>query len=162
MSTIITPATLTVTLKESISLNGSQQGGTNSFTIGSIKDVYKRILTIDADDDATVLVVKSTTAISDGALDKDRIKYIRITNLDSSATVTVSLQLDSGEDNSAADIQSTHLLAAKQSFIMGTPDEAVNVHDSSATISTGLTDLESILVNPGAAAGTIEVFVASI
>ena len=162
MGTSITPAVLSVTHTESISLNGSQQGGTNSFTISSIKDVYKRILTIDAGDDATVLVIKSTTAISDGALDKDRIKYIRITNLDSSATVTVSLQLDSGEDNSAADIQSTHLLSAKQSFIMGTPDEAVNVHDSSATISTGLTDLESILVNPGAAAGTIEVFVASI
>ena len=138
MGTSITPATLTVTHTESISLNGSQQGGTNSFTISSIKDVYKRILTIDADDDATVLVVKSTTAISDGALDKDRIKYIRITNLDSSATVTVSLQLDSGEDNSAADIQSTHLLAPKQSFLMGTQDEAVHVKENTAAISTGL------------------------
>ena len=162
MGTSIVAAPLTVTLSESISLNGSQQGATNSFTINSIKDVYKRILTIDADTDATVLVVKNATGDSDGALDKQRIKYIRVTNLDSSATITISLQLDSDEDNSAADIQSTHLLAAKQSFIMGTPDEAVNVHDSSPTISTGLTDLESILVNPGAAAGTVEVFVASI
>jgi hypothetical protein len=162
MGTSITPAVLTVTQIESITLNGAQQGGTNSFSIDDIKDVYKRILTIDADTDATVLVVKINTATSDGAFDKERIKYIRITNLDSSAAVTISLQLDSDEDSSAADIQSTHLLAAKQSFVMGTPDEAVHVKDDTAAISTGLTDLESILVNPGAVAGTVEIFVASI
>jgi hypothetical protein len=153
---------MTVTITETISLNGYEQGSTNTLTIGSIKDVYKRILTIDADDDATVAVFKSTTAITDGALDKDRVKYIRITNLDNSAAVNVSLQLDSGEDNSAADLSITHLLSAKQSFIMGSPDEAAHADDDAASIVTALTDLESIIVDPGAAAGTIEVFIASI
>ena len=45
---------------------------------------------------------------------------------------------------------------------MGSPDEAVQVHDSSATISSALTDLESIIVDPGSNAGTVEVFVASV
>ena len=162
MGTSITPAALTCTITEAITLNGVAQGGTNSFSIGAIKDVYKRILTIDAGDDATVAVFKTTTAIADCALDKDRVKYIRITNKDGTNAVNVSLQLDSGEDNSAADLSVTHLLSAGQSFLMGSPDEAAHADDDAASIVTALTDLESIIVDPGANDGTIEVFIASI
>ena len=161
MASTISAANLKVKITEEVILNGKDQGGTTELTIASIKDISKRIVTIAADDDATVLVFKSTTASADGALDKDTVKYIRITNLDDSNSVNISLQLDSDEDNSAADIQSTILLEAGRSFIMGTPDEAVQVHDSSATISTALTDLESIIVDPGSNAGTVEVFTAS-
>ena len=161
MASTISSANLKVKITEEIILNGKDQGSSNTLTIGSIKDISKRIVTIAADDDVTVLVFKSTTASADGALDKDNVKYIRITNLDDSNSVNLSLQLDSGEDNSAADIQSTILLEAGKSFMMGSPDEAVQVHDSSATISTALTDLESIIVDPGSNSGQVEVFVAS-
>ena len=161
MASTVSAANLKVKITEEVILNGMDQGGTTELTIASIKDVSKRIVTIAADDDATVLVFKSTTASADGALDKDTVKYIRITNLDDSNSVNISLQLDSDEDNSAADIQSTILLEAGRSFVMGTPDEAVQVHDSSATISSALTDLESIIVDPGSNAGTVEVFTAS-
>ena len=162
MASTITAAALTVTITESIELNGKDQGGSNDFSISSIKDISKRIVTIAADDDATVLVFKSTTAIADGALDKDLVKYIRITNLDDSNSVNISLQLDSDENNSAADLSVTHLLEAGRSFIMGTPDEAVHADDAAASIVTALTDLESIIVDPGSNAGTVEVFTASI
>ena len=161
MASTVTAADLKVKITEEIILNGKDQGGTTELTIGSIKDVSKRIVTIAADDDATVLVFKSTTASADGALDKDTVKYIRITNLDDSNSVNISLQLDSDEDNSAADLSVTHLLEAGRSFIMGTPDEAVHADDDSATIVTALTDLESIIVDPGSNAGTVEVFTAS-
>ena len=162
MASTITASTLTVKITETISLNGKDQGGTNTFTIGSVKDVFKRIVTIASGDDATVLVFKSTTAIADGSLDKDNVKYIRITNLDDTNSVNISLQLDSGEDNSAADLSVTHLLEAGRSFIMGTPDEAAHADDDSATIITALTDLESIIVDTGSNAGTVEVFTASV
>ena len=161
MASTISSANLKVKITEEIILNGKDQGSSNTLTIGSIKDVSKRIVTIAADDDATVLVFKSTTASADNALDKDTVKYIRITNLDDSNSVNISLQLDSGEDNSAADLSVTHLLEAGRSFIMGTPDEAVHADDDSATIVTALTDLESIIVDPGSNAGTVEVFTAS-
>ena len=162
MASTITASTLTVKITETISLNGKDQGGTNTFTVDSIKDVFKRIVTIASGDDATVLVFKTTTAGADGSLDKDNVKYIRITNLDAANSVKISLQLDSGEDNSAADLSVTHLLEAGRSFIMGTPDEAVHADDDSATIVTALTDLESIIVDPGSNAGTVEVFTASV
>ena len=161
MASTISSANLKVKITEEIILNGKDQGSSNTLTIGSIKDVSKRIVTIAADDDATVLVFKSTTASADGALDKDTVKYIRITNLDDSNSVNISLQLDSGEDNSAADLSVTHLLEAGRSFMMGTPDEAVHADNDAATIVTALTDLESIIVDPGSNAGTVEVFTAS-
>lgn len=161
MASTITSSTLKVTITEQISLNGSEQGSRNVLNISDIKDVFKRIVTIAADDDATVLVFKSTTAIADGALDLQNVKYIRITNLDDSNSVGLSLQLDSDEDNSAANESCTILLEAGRSFMMGTPDEGIHVDDDSATILTALTDLESIIINPGANAGTVEVFVAS-
>ena len=161
MASTLTAATMTVSINESIVLNGKNQGGTSTLSIASIKDIYKRIVTIASGDDVTVATFKSTTAISDAAFDKDLVKYIRITNLDDSNSVNISLQLDSGEDNSAADLSVTHLLEAGRSFIMGAVDEAVHADDDAATIITALTDLESIIVDPGSNAGTVEVFIAS-
>ena len=161
MASTISSANLKVKITEEIILNGKDQGGTTELTIASIKDVSKRIVTIAADDDATVLVFKSTTASADGALDKDTVKYIRITNLDDSNSVNISLQLDSDEDNSAADLSITHLVEAGRSFLMGAPDEGVHADDDAASIVTSLTDLESIIVDPGSNSGQVEVFVAS-
>ena len=161
MASTITAANLKVKITEEIILNGKDQGSSNTLTIGSIKDISKRIVTIAADDDATVLVFKSTTAIADSALDLQNVKYIRVTNLDDTNSVGLSLQLDSDEDNSAANESCTILLEAGRSFVMGAPDEGIHVDDDSAGILTALTDLESIIINPGANAGSVEVFVAS-
>ena len=154
-------ATLKVKLLEDIILSNQDYSSKRTFEISSISNIFKRIVTVAADDDATVLVFKSTTASADAALDLQNVKYIRITNLDSSNSVNISLQLDSGEDNSAADLSITHLLEAGRSFLMGAPDEGAHTDDDSATIVTALTDLESIIVDPGSNSGQVEVFVAS-
>ena len=154
-------ATLKVKLLEDIILSNQDYSSKRTFEISSISNIFKRIVTVASDDDATVLVFKSTTASADAALDLQNVKYIRITNLDSSNSVNISLQLDSGEDNSAADLSITHLLEAGRSFLMGAPDEGVHSDDDSATIVTALTDLESIIVDPGSNSGQVEVFVAS-
>ena len=154
-------ATLKVRIQEDILLDNQDYGSKRVFEISSIVNITKKIVSIASDDDATVLVFKSTTAISDSALDLQNVKYIRITNLDSSNSVNISLQLDSGEDNSAADLSITHLLEAGRSFLMGAPDEAAHADDDAASIVTALTDLESIIVDPGSNSGQVEVFVAS-
>ena len=154
-------AKLKVKIEEDIILENQNYGSKRTFEISSIANITKKIVTIASDDDATVLVFKSTVASADSALDKENVKYIRITNLDSSNSVNVSLQLDSGEDNSSADLSMTHLLEAGRSFLMGAPDEGAHADDDSATIVTALTDLESIIVDPGSNSGQVEVFVAS-
>ena len=75
--------------------------------------------------------------------------------------MNVSLQLDSGENNSAADLSITHLLEAGRSFLMGAPDEGAHADDDAASIVTALTDFESIIIDPGSNSGQVEVFVAS-
>ena len=46
MTTTLTAATLTITLTESIELNGVEQGGTSTKTISSVNEVSKRIVTV--------------------------------------------------------------------------------------------------------------------
>ena len=154
-------ANLTVTHKEDITLNGQQFGGTNIFSISGINDVYKRIVTCPAGSDTTIAIFDSTEAISDGSIDIQEAKYVRVTNLDDTNSVNLSIQLDSDEDDSGANESATCLLAAGQSFVIGTPHESFHVNDDAATIITALTDIESILIDPSSNAVKMEVIVAS-
>jgi len=156
-------ATLTSTITESISLNGADRGSTNTLSVASVTQVFHRIVTCPTGQDTTVATFASTaddSAVS-GSLDVEDVKYIRVTNLDSSNPVNLSLQIDAGEDDSAADESATILIAAGRSFIMGAPSDGVAVSDANATIVTALHNLESLLIDPISNNVTVEVFIAS-
>ena len=161
MASTISAATMPVEITEKIILNGRDQGATNKLSISSIKDVSKRIVTVPASGDTTVLRFRAATSSADNALDLQNVKYFRITNLDDTNSVNLCLQIDTGEDDSGADGQATILLEAGRSFIMGAPDDGIIVHDSSSSIETTLNDLESIIIDSGTEIGTVEVFTAS-
>ena len=165
MATTISNATMTVTITESVSLNGTQQGGTNSFSISSVDEVYKRILTCPANVDTTILRTGVSADVTDSSLDIADCKYIRVTNKDDTNSVNLNLQIDvteSGSGASAANETATILLAAGESFIMGTPHDSIAVYDTDASVQTTLHDLESILIDPGSNAVDVEVFAASV
>ena len=61
----------------------------------------------------------------------------------------------------AADASATLLLDAGRSFIMGATHDGIAVDDDDAAIVTSLTDLESILIDPGSNAVSVEIFIAS-
>ena len=156
-------ATLTSTITESISLNGADRGSTNSLSIASVTQVFHRIVTCPTGQDTTLATFASTaddSAVS-GSLDVEDVKYIRVTNLDGTNPVNLSLQVDAGEDDSAADESATLLLAAGRSFVMGSPSDGVAVSDTDATLIDTLHNLESILIDPLSNAVTVEVFIAS-
>ena len=154
-------ANLIVTHSEDITLNGQQFGGTSTFSVSGINDIYKRIVTCPSGSDTTIAIFDSTEAIADGSIDIQEAKYVRVTNLDDTNSVNLSIQIDSGEDDSAADASATCLLAAGQSFVIGTPHESFHVDDDAGTIITALTDIESILIDPSSNAVKMEVIVAS-
>ncbi len=155
--------TLKVKIQEDIILDNQNYGSKRTLEIGSITDIIKRIVTVPASTDTTVLMFTSTTGIVDGALDIELVKYIRVTNLDSSNSVNLSLQIDAGEDDSAADNTAGLLLEAGKSFMMGTPSDGIAVEDDAATLITDGTfkNLESIIIDSGTNAVQVEVFVAS-
>ena len=153
-------ATLSVTHTESISLNDREQGGTKTYTIASIADVYKRIVTCPAGSDTTVATFQTLTSTSDNAIDLELTKYIRVTNLDASNSVNLTLQIAVAEGGTA-NMSATILLSAGETFTMGTPHDGIGIDDDAAGIVTSLNDLESILIDPGANSVAVEVFVAS-
>ncbi len=161
MATTITPATLTVKVTETISLNGSAQGATNTFTIASVNEIYKRIVTCPASQDTTVATFQTATNTADNAIDLEDVRYIRLTNLDASNSINLSLQIAGGEDG-AANMSTTLLIEAGKSFIMGSPHDGIALDDDAAGIVTALTDLESLLVDPSSNAVDVEVFIASV
>ena len=164
MASTITAAAMTVTITESISLNGSSQGSTNSFSIASVNEVAKRIVRCPANVDTTVFRSGVTVDVTDSSMDVQDVKYIRLTNLDGAESINVNLQIDvteSGSGASAVNETATILLEAGHSFVMGTSHDSIAVYDADGSVQTTLHDLESILIDPGTNAIDIEIFVAS-
>jgi hypothetical protein len=164
MATTLKNATLKVTVKEEITLNGSRQDSENTLRISDINEIYKRILTCPANVDTTVFRSGVTVDVTDSSMDVQDVKYIRLTNLDGAESVNVNLQIDvteSGSGASAVNETATILLEAGHSFIMGTSHDSVAAYDADGSVQTTLHDLESILIDPSDNAVDIEIFVAS-
>ena len=161
MASTITASALTVTITESITLNGSSQGGTNTLSIAGVDEVYKRIITCPANSETRIVDFHSSVADAIlTPLDVQDVVYIRVTNLDDTNSLTLSLQIDVGEDDSAADESASILIQPGKSFMMGTPHDSTGVLDASANLVTDLVDLESLIVQPGTNTIDVEIFVA--
>jgi hypothetical protein len=159
-------ANLVVTLTEAVTLNGAARGSTNAVTITGINDVYHRIVTCPDDVPLSLATFKSTVgvAVAEQLMDIELVKYIRITNMDASNPVILNLLIDTGEDDSAADLGASIEVEAGKSFIMGSPHESILVDDDAATVNVSnvaLMDLRSIHVDPVSEAIQVEIFIAS-
>jgi hypothetical protein len=154
MATTITNATLTVTLTESISLNGSEQGASNTLTIADIDEISKRIVTIPT---AEKTIIAMGTAISNGTFIESDVRYIRITNKDDANHVTLTFK----DEN---DSEFALKLDKGQSFIYN-GDLAGGVVDTmdanGSALSLALADLVDITAIADTAAVDLEIFVAS-
>ena len=163
MATTVRSATLTVTVEEEITLNGARQGCKNTLRISDIDEIYKRIVTCPANNETTL--VNFHSSVADGTLspmDMQSVRYIRLTNLDASNDLKMSLQSDVGEDDSSADTSATLLVKAGSTFVMGYPEDGIGVSDANANLVTDLVDLESIVIQPGGNAIKVEIIVASV
>jgi len=151
MATTLTAATLTVTVTESISLNGKDQGATNSFTVSSINEVYKQIVTATT---TAATFLKFGTAASAGTLIRSDVSYLRITNLDDTNFVTVGLQDDSAD---TAYIK----LEKGQSVILGGTDEGPQVEVSTnASAFSAWASVDSLTLDADTASVDVEIFAA--
>ena len=154
MATTVTAATLTVKITESISLNGSAQGASNTLTIASINEVFKRIVSCTASQTTTLLTFNATVHGAAGAIDIEDCKYIRITNLDDTNALELAIV-------GAATLYQV-ILRPGDSHILGSPEDLMLAEaDTSPSFGT-MADLASIQVNPGGNAIDVEVFAASV
>ena len=153
MATTIQNATLTVVVTETLSLGGSQYGGTKTLEISSINEVFKRIVKCAASQTTTIATFNGNAFASDNAIDLEDAKYIRVTNLDDTNPVELAIV-------GAATLYQVRL-GAGESHMLGAPDDLMLAEaDTSPSFGT-MADIASVQVNPAGNDVDIEIFIAS-
>ena len=153
MATTIKNATLKVTIKEEIVLNGSRQDSENILRISGIANTVKRIVTCTASQSTTIATFANDVYETVGAIDIEDSKYIRVTNLDGANAVELAV----------VTVGTTYQvkLDAGHSHILGSADDAM-LAEADTTPSFGtMADIKSLQINPSSNAVDIEIFVAS-
>ena len=81
--------TLTVTLKEELNLNGLERGNETVLTVDSIEQVINRVVRVTATEEDLLNIQASRPDA--GSLQVDKLKYLRITNIETSGTVDLRI-----------------------------------------------------------------------
>ena len=160
MASTITPATMTVTVSESVTLNGVNQGGTQTLSIPLIATLSKRIVDVPT---AEVEIIAMSTAVAAGTFIESDVMYIRITNLNDTAGEGVNLQIARDDDSNGTDDECTwFLLEEGKSFILNTFDAAFDAAagDLDSPSLDAITDIRA-LNESGSVAVDLEIFIAS-
>jgi|TARA_R110002074_G_scaffold1973_5_gene11909 hypothetical protein len=121
MATTVTDANLTVTISDSITLNGQSYGNTNILTVGSIDEVYSRVISLPVGAYTSLFELGT---LGKGSLTAANVKYFRITNLDDTNFINLKLF---GADSVVFKLE------AGKSFVMG----GVGFDSDSADIAQG-------------------------
>lgn len=156
MTTTLTAATLTVTLKESIELNGVEQGSTNTKTIASINEVSKRIVTVTTTE---VEIIAMGTAASTGTFIEGDVRYVRFTNLDDTNFVTLTFK-NENDDEFAVKVDAGYSYIYPADNSGGVVDTMDAIDGAGLTLS--LADLVNVTADADTGSCDMEIFVASV
>ena len=148
-------ADLVTTITESVVVNGALRGSTNTVTTTGIIDTFERVITCPHSATTTIATFATNVYDSAGAIDKENVRYIRVTNLD--ATYDIELGVGGAASNY------TILLPAGTSHIINRADD-VFVAEADAVPSYGaLADLAKLEVRPTTSNNVnVEIFVATV
>ena len=147
-------STLTVTLKESLTLDGRDYGGSQSYSFSSIGNVTRRIETVTTTE-ATILTFSS--AMAAGQYIPANIKYLRFSNLDDTNHIVLTFANENDDEMAVK-------LDAGQSFIMNGDNSGGMADVLDAIDGTGLSlslgDLKSVTADADTASCDMEIFIA--
>ena len=157
--TAYTGSSLTVNIREEVTLNSKDYGSTQSFTIASIADINRRVLTITTTE-AVIMTVAAAPAGA-GKFINSKVKYMRFTNLDDTNFITLTFR---NQDNDEVAIK----VDAGNSFIWAGDNvdgmtAVMNVtQDADAASSTNFGSLTNVQADADTASCDLEIFVASV
>ena len=115
-------ADLVTTISETVTLNGSLRGSVNAVTTTGINDVFERIVTCAHSQTTTVAVFATTPHTSAGAIDVDRTKYIRVTNLDTVAEIELAIVTTATNYQVTITAGNSHVLSQGAAIALGEAD----------------------------------------
>ena len=147
-------ADLVTTIQESVTLNNAVRGSSNSVTTTGIGDVMERIVTCAHTQTTTIATFAASPHTSAGAIDVDRTKYIRVTNLDANAKIELAIVTTATNYQVTITAGNSHVLSQGDAIALG---EA----DTSPSFGT-MENLASLQVRPvgGSYNPRVELFVA--
>ena len=88
-------ATLTVTMSEAITINSKDYGSTQTFTVDSIANIDRRIVTVTTTE-ATIMTF--STAMAAGQSIPAKVQYIRFTNLDDTNHIVLTFANENDDE----------------------------------------------------------------
>ena len=112
-------ADLVTTISETVTLNGSLRGSVNSVTTTGINDVFERIVTCTASVVTTVAVFDTLPSTSPGAIDVDRTKYVRVTNLEKAVDIELAVQTTTSSYTVTVRAGGSHVLYSGDVIALG-------------------------------------------
>ena len=159
-------ATLTVTVKEAITLNNIDYGSERALDISSVNEVVKRVVTASTTECGLIGFLSALSSVGvtankvgyvAGMFDDGDVRYIRITNLDSSNHIMLTFR---DEDNTEFRMK----VDAGHSFIYpGDNSGGVvdTMHAGGSALTVSLNDLVDITADADTDSVDLEVFVGS-
>ena len=153
MTSTISNATLTVTLTEAVTLNGTAQGATNTLSLPNIDEISKRIVTVPTSEKSIISFHASD--IGPGTFLEGDVRYVRITNKDDANFVILNIEGDASTDFSVR-------LDAGVSYIIASTIDGTGVVDYIDISGATLEDMATIKATADTSAVDLEIFVASV
>ena len=159
-------ATLKVKIQEDIILDNQDYGSKRILEISSVNEIVKRVVPASTTESGLIGFLSALSSVGvtankvgymAGMFDDGDVRYMRITNLDSSNHIMLTFR---DEDNTEFRVK----VDAGHSFIYPGDNSGGLVDTmkaSGSALSSGLSDLVDITVDADTAACNVEVFVAS-
>ena len=149
-------ANLITTISESVTLNGSVRGSTNTLTTTGIVDTLERTISCTHSQTTTIAEFGATPHAAASNIDRDNVKYIRITNLDD--TNECMLGVVSGASN-----YQVRLRAGASHILYNSDDIFVAEEDTTPAFAAITADLASLQIRPSSSNDIqVEMFIASV
>lgn len=147
MASTVSKTTFVSKITETISINKHHQQLETTLSIPNITDYSHRIMSVSTGTSSIIFLGVSDNA---GTLDKERFKYLRITNLDDTNNVRLSFILTSGDTYEVViNPKTSHILTAKAADIT-TGGASVSLEDISqvkGTATDSACDIEIFTVS---------------
>ena len=141
-------ATLKVTIKEELVLNGKDVGNDNFIAIPSVTNADHRVFTCGTTEQSVLLF---DAAVAAGTIKDNTLKYLRVTNLDSSSNVQLRIV--------GVASQYYAIIEPGESFILGNDDMYADATGTSASATA--INIDSIHAKAVTTECEVEIFAAT-
>jgi len=150
-------ADLTVTISDSVTIDGATRGNTVTKLVSSIVDTFERTITCAHSQITTIAEFNTSNHAAESAIDLDQVRYVRVSNLDDTQELIVGIITTSSTN------YQVRLHPGGSHILFHGQDIAVAEADGDPAMASMTNDLSAIEVQP--VSGTncrVEIFIASV